>query len=259
MSKKLSKKAFTLIELLVVIAIIAILASMLMPSLRKAMELAEFNNCLNKQKQMGLMVTLYYDDYRGDFPRTNDGNSGLWEPCPSNCGTTHDHWKDKDVLSPYSGVDSTVTSGLLDIYTCVPAYEQGAKTNITGTFAVNNWFFNDNINADQQIRSINSVESPHKAGVGTCAVGYDQTYGDWSSVFMTTYGLHRMPHGGGDAITLTYDYCQISMDGWAAQSYLDGRASRIDYEQYMNGLGTPPSDAFLAGQQFYYGRNQNSW
>ncbi len=53
------KKGFTLIELLVVIAIIALLLSILLPSLQKVKELATAIVCMNNEKQLVLSWTMY--------------------------------------------------------------------------------------------------------------------------------------------------------------------------------------------------------
>jgi len=85
------KKGFTLIELLVVIAVIALLVSILMPSLQKARWLAMRAVCISNIHSQVLAQHLYAADFRGQFaPRTgptdpdpqyvraNSDNTGPW-------------------------------------------------------------------------------------------------------------------------------------------------------------------------------------
>jgi prepilin-type N-terminal cleavage/methylation domain-containing protein/prepilin-type processing-associated H-X9-DG protein len=72
---------FTLIELLVVIAIIAILAAILFPVFAQAREKARQATCTSNQKQIGLAVLQYVQDYDETYPASNydeggAGNSG---------------------------------------------------------------------------------------------------------------------------------------------------------------------------------------
>jgi prepilin-type N-terminal cleavage/methylation domain-containing protein len=60
---------FTLIELLIVIAIISILASMLIPALKNARDMAKSITCKSNLKQLGLGMTLYTSDNNGFWPK----------------------------------------------------------------------------------------------------------------------------------------------------------------------------------------------
>ena len=65
---KREKRGFTLIELLVVIAIIAILAAILFPVFSRAREQARKSACLSNEKQIGMALMMYIQDWDETFP-----------------------------------------------------------------------------------------------------------------------------------------------------------------------------------------------
>jgi prepilin-type N-terminal cleavage/methylation domain-containing protein/prepilin-type processing-associated H-X9-DG protein len=72
-------KGFTLIELLVVIAIIALLLSILMPSLRRAKTMALRLKCSHNLKQIDLALNLYLNSNNNIYPCAEDPlPAGYW-------------------------------------------------------------------------------------------------------------------------------------------------------------------------------------
>ena len=95
--------AFTLIELLVVIAIIAVLASMLLPTLASAKTKGSTVKCLNNLKQIGIATHIYL----------GDNNDKLMYAGIRYIGGSA-HWSWDDLLSNYLGTkipDSTMRGG----------------------------------------------------------------------------------------------------------------------------------------------------
>jgi len=75
------KTGFTLIELLVVIAIIAILAALLLPALSAAKIRAKTIACVSNNKQIGLAMIMYANDYNNNLPPLN---TGTWPTVTTN-------------------------------------------------------------------------------------------------------------------------------------------------------------------------------
>lgn len=92
---KCDRQGFTLIELLVVIAIIAILLTLLMPSIGGALERARELQCRNNLRNIGGAMMAYAADHQGRLPGTVGSGTGsaAWQRS----------WMGKEVLTEQGG------------------------------------------------------------------------------------------------------------------------------------------------------------
>src|SRR5690349_21585105 len=68
-SRRLRGRGFTLVELLVVIGIIAIMISILLPSLKRAKDSANALKCMVGIKTIMTALSMYTSDYKGGVPQ----------------------------------------------------------------------------------------------------------------------------------------------------------------------------------------------
>ena len=68
----MKRNAFTLVELLISIAIIAVLAALIFPVFASARQKAKHRVCQSNQKQIGMALLLYVEDYDEVFPERQD-------------------------------------------------------------------------------------------------------------------------------------------------------------------------------------------
>lgn len=110
--KKRKGAGFTLIELLVVISIIALLVSILLPTLQKAREQAKQVVCISQLKQIGVASHAYAQAYKDKLPPAWTGENG-----PPVIGMMANDSTWDTFLSPYlsrKGIESPKSADLVE-------------------------------------------------------------------------------------------------------------------------------------------------
>jgi prepilin-type N-terminal cleavage/methylation domain-containing protein/prepilin-type processing-associated H-X9-DG protein len=245
------KKAFTLIELLVVIAIIAILAAILFPVFAQAREKARQTACLSNQKQIGLALIMYSQDYDGGFPAWSEyftcrallGTAG----CTIPADTTQGYWDYK--LLPYvkNGVAASTTTGQQSggVWQCPSA------PNVAGrrTYSLNAGFFYDTDSTSAgTYRYLSEAEIPKPADTifamdggrdGRTRFNYVYYAGGTPTSFGNGYYYRYIAGGGKNA---ECDSSYRHNDG-SNYSFSDGHAKWFKGD-YMFPHPVPPSTAY---------------
>ncbi|BDI33697.1 hypothetical protein CCAX7_57480 [Capsulimonas corticalis] len=113
----MKNKGFTLIELLVVIAIICVLAAILFPVFASVRAKARAIACLSNEKQLGLAVMQYCQDYDETYPlvqRASD--AGDWAAVPGSSASDPISWQ--WAVNPYvknGGATSSANTGHFEL------------------------------------------------------------------------------------------------------------------------------------------------
>jgi prepilin-type N-terminal cleavage/methylation domain-containing protein len=94
--KAIRLNLFSLVELLIVITIIAVLISLLYPSLRKVVFISKTTSCLQNLKLFGTYTFFYGEDNYNSYP-----NDDLLRSSPQQWFNTGSHTDTQALLKPY--------------------------------------------------------------------------------------------------------------------------------------------------------------
>jgi prepilin-type N-terminal cleavage/methylation domain-containing protein/prepilin-type processing-associated H-X9-DG protein len=149
-----TKHGFTLVELLVVIGIIALLISILLPSLNKARAAAQTVTCASNLRQLGMCMLMYENDNKGGL--VVEWTAGpmwpyLMKPyfgkLPSNTSIGNTQTRDKILLCPAAQTKSTNDSFNSPCPTPFEAFftNHSSFGKIEASYGMNRWLY-DTIN-----------------------------------------------------------------------------------------------------------------
>ncbi len=257
-------KGFTLIELLVVIAIIALLVSILLPSLNKARELARGAVCLTNVRRLAMAGRFYLTDNGDLFPPVRlkyntDGSEYVNE-----YGRSKPRWQwflNEEIgpvidPKPYPGVfgDAETRTMTNDYFVCPTLTGQYARDIRNGAYGYNYQYLGDSRAVSGGVYTNfpvgeSRIEDPGQTVFVGDSRGGDADHGKHSytldppklaaSVGVTTFG----PNGSSDG-PIAHSPVEARHSGRGSVSFVDGHAEamtigQLGYQTDSNGVVTP--------------------
>jgi prepilin-type processing-associated H-X9-DG protein/prepilin-type N-terminal cleavage/methylation domain-containing protein len=183
--------AFTLVELLVVIGIIAVLISILLPSLNKARRMAQIVACASNERQIGQMFFMYAVLQKGWLPPF-DRVGATFDP---NAGSQPNWWNGWDQILLESvmhggvyGTDNAQSRIYTKVFLC-PSDNFPRKANfIPRSYAVNQSKWTNGL-ADSK-----ATQRPNLGYVAPWSAGNDPVKGFASGQYIQQTKLSAVPH-----------------------------------------------------------------
>lgn len=225
LSRRENRGAFTLIELLVVIAIIALLISILIPSLRTARKQGQKAVCMSNMRQIGIAVRMYLPDNREWYPSTMEVTStGFPETISWWAIDNYQTALEQYILQDRGGVDADGRSRGKNSVWFDPADPDLDEVAMWGSFS-DNGLITGVPRRDEQIRS------PAETVYTTLR------HVDWQTI-VGIVPPDPLPVTSRDDPFWTSEYFDMCFDPWS-----DSNDPNDPYH-WSTGKATPPCDMF---------------